>query len=101
MTLESSLKTKRLCVFSDTPGSGYLFSCLITCLHGYKIGHEKRINKVLHPCVDTLNLFKFWHGGHKYKFNYFDMKKYFNENGGIIVAAVATLATILASVFVY
>ena len=27
--------------------SGYLFSCLITCLHGYKIGHEKRINKVL------------------------------------------------------
>lgn len=29
------------------------------------------------------------------------MKKYFNENGGIIVAAVATLATILASVFVY
>ena len=44
--------------------SGYLFSCLITCLHGYKIGHEKRINKVLHPCVDTLNLFQFWHGGH-------------------------------------
>ena len=29
------------------------------------------------------------------------MKKYFDENGGIIVAAVATLATILASVFVY
>ena len=42
-----------------------------------------------------------YHGGRKYKFNYFDMKKYFNENGGIIVAAVATLATILASVFVY
>ena len=29
------------------------------------------------------------------------MKKYFEENGGVIVAAVATLATILASVFVY
>ena len=29
------------------------------------------------------------------------MKKYFEENGGIIVAAIATLATILASVFVY
>ena len=32
-----------------TARSGYLFSCLITCLHGYKIGHEKQINKVLFP----------------------------------------------------
>ena len=50
--------------YCTTARSGYLFSCLITCLHGYKIGHEKRINKVLFPCVDTLNLFQFWHGGH-------------------------------------
>ena len=42
-----------------------------------------------------------YHGGHKSNLNCFDMKKYFDENGGIIVAAVATLATILASVFVY
>ena len=43
--------TKKRC---PTARSGYLFSCLITCLHGYKIGHEKQINKVLFPCVDTL-----------------------------------------------
>ena len=30
-----------------TARSGYLFSCLISCLHGYKIGHKKQINKVL------------------------------------------------------
>ena len=45
--------------------SGYLFSCLITCESGYKIGHEKQINKVLFPCVDMLHLLQFWHGGHK------------------------------------
>ena len=33
--------------YCTTARSGYLFSCLISCLHGYKIGHEKRINKVL------------------------------------------------------
>ena len=27
--------------------SGYLFSCFITGVNWYKIGHEKRINKVL------------------------------------------------------
>ena len=54
MMLESSLKTKHLCIFTDTPGSGYLFSCFITGLRWYKIKHEKRINKVLFPCVDTL-----------------------------------------------
>ena len=36
MTLESSLKTKRLCIFSDTPGSGYLFSCFILMQIGAK-----------------------------------------------------------------
>ena len=48
-----------------------------------KIKHNKQANKVLFPCVDTLNLFKFWHGGQLFinHLNYIGMCKIKQLNG--------------------
>ena len=65
MSKNNSFAVFYLKTLSQLARSGYLFSYLITCLHGYKIGHNKQINKVLLTVRRYAALMQFWHGGHK------------------------------------